>query len=456
MFTYLKLKNFKSFGDINFDFRSKAKEAKPLAVIYGENGCGKSNFVAAYDFLCESIVALNDMTQKEELVASLNEKADIEKMTDINGFFGDMLSKIQFLSRDFSGLMKTCKRIGCKDLTELEFGFLLNGIEGYYRISFDSEVRKEELYYLIKDRRGVLFCLNNDDNDRISVKLSGNVIDAKYEEEIKGLIDRFWGKYTFLAILFNETRSKNRKFIISKINNNLLDVIELFRNTIVICRNPSSIIQRICGREDWLANLERGKVSREREYVIDKFEELLRDFYTQAYADIKDVYYTKKEVEDAIEYELYVKKMIAGNLTDINFRIESSGTRRILDNMTALLGAMQGTTVVIDEVDNGVHDILMRNIISSLADEIEGQLIMTTHNTLLLEELSSKDAYVIAVDYNGNKQAECLANFMRIQKNHNLRELYNRGVFGGVPYNNGIDFGLIKQELHEPDVPCLR
>ena len=47
MFNYIHFKNFKSLDDVRIDFTSK-KKAKPLAIIYGENGSGKSNIVSGF------------------------------------------------------------------------------------------------------------------------------------------------------------------------------------------------------------------------------------------------------------------------------------------------------------------------------------------------------------------------------------------------------------------------
>ena len=43
MFTYVRLKNFKSFGDVTFDLQDKHGKPKKLTIVYGENGIGKSN-----------------------------------------------------------------------------------------------------------------------------------------------------------------------------------------------------------------------------------------------------------------------------------------------------------------------------------------------------------------------------------------------------------------------------
>lgn len=63
---------------------------------------------------------------------------------------------------------------------------------------------------------------------------------------------------------------------------------------------------------------------------------------------------------------------------------------------------MRIRVVAIDEIDNGIHDILLKSLISNLAQNIDGQLIMTTHNTMFLEEYDLKDyVYFIVTDEHG-------------------------------------------------------
>ena len=37
-------------------------------------------------------------------------------------------------------------------------------------------------------------------------------------------------------------------------------------------------------------------------------------------------------------------------------------TKKIIEEFDTLVGAIMGETVVIDEIDNGIHDLLMKNI----------------------------------------------------------------------------------------------
>ena len=148
-----------------------------------------------------------------------------------------------------------------------------------------------------------------------------------------------------------------------------------------------------------------------------------------------------------IELNLILQKK---KLISIPSKKESEGTKRILNQFNALIGSLLGETVIIDEIDNGIHDVLMKNIIMSIKDEITGQLIITTHNTLLLEVLPKECIYILATDYNGNKAINSIKNYeTKIQKNNNARDLYFKGVFGGIPNTDFIDFEEIKYNFED-------
>ena len=144
--------------------------------------------------------------------------------------------------------------------------------------------------------------------------------------------------------------------------------------------------------------------------------------------------------------------MIGGQVRTIDFDRESAGTQHILDIIRSLLGVFCGVTVVYDEIDNGIHDLLLKNVLESMIDDISGQLIITTHNTYMLELIDIKSIYVIAVDYQGNKEVKCLSEYSRIQGTNNPRIMYLKGLFGGIPIVDILDYDAILQELDGVDV----
>ena len=444
MFTYVKLKNFLSFGEVTFDFKQKANIAKKFVSIYGENGSGKSNFVRSIDLLCHTLFSFdraNKTAEIEDLLKNSETQAPIEIL---NRLIED---------GDIQKYIAACRMIDCDEPTEVEYGFLLNGREGYYRLKFSDKFSEETLYYFTGKQRGVLFSLSTNGEDDIITERSwsGLYLDLKAREEMQEDISKYWGKHTFLGILMQQINSRNAKYIRESFSEYLLDVVNLFWDTTVISKksnhhNTGIISKKPCNVLD---NLRSGKISKSQLPQLECSERILRDFFTQTYADIKDVVYEKEIIDgEKIKYSLYVDKMIAGKSRHISFENESAGTQQILDIVKMLLGLFCGVTVVYDEIDDGIHDILLNNIIHSLVGEISGQLIITTHNTLLLESISTHSAYVICVDHLGNKEVKCISEF-GIQNNNNARIKYLKGMFGGTPYLDGIDYDAILEELED-------
>ena len=91
---------------------------------------------------------------------------------------------------------------------------------------------------------------------------------------------------------------------------------------------------------------------------------------------------------------------------------------------------------------------MLNCIINSLVDEISGQLIITTHNTILLEFVDAKSVYVIRSDYLGNKEVKCFDEFS-LQNTNNARNKYLKGLFGGTPLIDGVDYDAIKEEIED-------
>lgn len=77
---------------------------------------------------------------------------------------------------------------------------------------------------------------------------------------------------------------------------------------------------------------------------------------------------------------------------DRNWSVEllSDGTLRVLAIAAALLSAAEGATLVIEEVDNGVHPSRARQLLETMreqADRRNVRLLLTTHNPALMDAL---------------------------------------------------------------------
>lgn len=442
MFTYIKAKNFKSLKNIEINLNRTKSKTNNFIAIYGENGSGKTNLVELFKFLQQVTISRTIDVKLNMLPKEFFELK--EKMLDNTPVDMKPLWQLSLNLEEY-------RMINEKEDTEIEYGFKINDKEGFYSIKFNTEIVEEKLYYFANKQKGYYFQLSKDEKG-ITKNLNNSIfINEKYNKELEENVEKYWGKYSFLSLLTFESKDKNEEYVNNNISSKMFDIIDkLVSMTIHVNKWFLKFVPDNYMKNTVLADLKSGIISKEKINEIKKYENVLNMFFTQAYADIKSVKYLIEEKNEKIKYKLYFNKMIGGDLKSIPIELESEGTKKIIEEFDTLIGAIMGETVVIDEIDNGIHDLLMKNIILSIKDEITGQLIITTHNTLLLEILPKECIYILSVDYEGNKNINTIKEYgIKIQKNHNARDLYFKGVFGGVPTTTYVDFEEIKYVLED-------
>lgn len=362
MFTYVKAKNFKSLKNISFNLNKTKIETNKFIAIYGENGSGKTNLVELFKFLQQLTISRIIDVKLNMLPKEFFELK--EKMIDTTPM--DM-KPIWQLSLN----LDEYRMINEEEDTEIEYGFKINNKEGFYSVKFNKEIIEEKLYFFVNKQKGYYFKLSKNEKE-----LNKNIfINEKYNEELKENIEKYWGKYSFLSLLVFEEKEKNKEYVKNNISKKILEII----NKIFTDNSCKQMILKFYAdnymKQNVLADLKSGVISKNKIDEIKKYENVLNIFFTQAYADIKSVKYVTEEKDDKIRYKLFFNKMIGGTLKSIPIELESEGTKKIIEEFDTLIGAIMGETVVIDEIDNGIHDLLMKNIILSIKDEITGQLI---------------------------------------------------------------------------------
>ncbi len=120
----------------------------------------------------------------------------------------------------------------------------------------------------------------------------------------------------------------------------------------------------------------------------------------------------------------------------------SDGTLRLLAILTALLSAEPGTTIAIEEIDNGLHPSrakLLVNLLHKIGTERGIDIICTTHNPALLDAFGLSMLPFIALVYrdpeNGTSQIKNLdeiKNYERIITKGSLGDLITKGRFEGA------------------------
>ena len=198
------------------------------------------------------------------------------------------------------------------------------------------------------------------------------------------------------------------------------------------------------------SSFDEGNIPTSRESILDKTENMLNIFFKNIFTDVHGVYYKRTYKENRINYKLMIYKYIAGMERELPFSLESTGTQSLLELLPFMLVVLKGSVAIIDEFDTALHDILVESLVISLNENPNGQLILTTHNTLLMEsDIPKESIYTIYETENGSKKIECITQRPdnKIQKNTNIRKQYLAGGYRGIPKKIHIDFNQLLKTL---------
>lgn len=436
MIKRISLVNYKSFKEFDFEIQEYAN-TKNIALIYGENGAGKSNLVSTINFLKKTINTFGDLEKYNELLKMFNEE-EFKSRKELLELFMKELN----LERQIAD----ARRIGTNENMELTFQFDIEGKNFIYSFSFDKErVIKEHLYGPLATNATDIFKIEY--KDVLDYKLNANLFAKEYSKEVEKLTKQYFGKHTFLSIINNEIITKNKEYIEKSVNENLLLFIKYLKKISTSYQKTSHRMGSIFYDKSYIRELDKGSIEEANLEMLKKTKEALNNFFTSLYSNVKSVEYKTEKDDNKIKYELYFNKIIGGDITDVPFEYESRGTKKLLDLFPYLINLLKGEVVVIDELEVGIHDVLMSTLVEHLTEtEDLGQLIATTHNTMLLEIVDKKNVYILDSDDKGNYEIYNLTS-SKIQKNHSLYNNYKKGSYGGVPIPGYFDFGDIKRCL---------
>ena len=136
-----------------------------------------------------------------------------------------------------------------------------------------------------------------------------------------------------------------------------------------------------------------------------------------------------KNGADGIKIELVSKR---GD-SKIPLKYESEGIKKIISVLSTIIAMYNNSSfcLVIDELDSGIFEYLLGEILKILETGAKGQLIFTSHNLRALEMIN-KDSLVFTTTNQNNRYIR----FTNVKKNNNLRNVYLRSVdLGGQDEN---------------------
>lgn len=430
MFTKITLENFRSFDHIVFDLTEKGNVPKHLAVLYGENGAGKSNLMSAFVLLPE-LTRTMDVRDAYERLLTRDAIFQDEKMEKV------MREQMRHSLKDMSAIIKDYRMIDCEDPIVAEYEFNINGNNGCYRVEFgQDEIVHERLEYVLNRRRGLYFDCSSDGiliNDTVIQGTNGK----DFLVDVKETAKRYWGKHSLLAILLYEMKDKSNAFGRDNVTENFNTVLREFRGLSCAVSMGNKSWEGLSSKLQVLKRPLQGHLSLRRETELDYASDFFTQLFTSVDLSVRKIFYKKEFHDDEIYYKLIEEKYIAGNYRRIDFERESAGNCQLLNISCYLLTACMGGVVILDEAEANIHDLLFQKLLEEIRPILKGQVIMTTHNTMLMEASFAREAtYILSVDPDNpsDKKIRCISDYRkRTYAANNIRNKYLNCEYGGVP-----------------------
>lgn len=170
----------------------------------------------------------------------------------------------------------------------------------------------------------------------------------------------------------------------------------------------------------------------------DGRKELLLEFIRSLpEQDISDVRFIVTERRDVM---IKLVESFGGEEREVPAPLLSDGTLRVLAVAAALLSAPEGSLVIIEEIDNGVHpsraDLLVKQI-RSVSEKRRLRVLVTTHNPALLDSLPDDALGDVLCCYRDEETGN--SRIVRLGDMDQYPELVARGTLGELVTNRTLD-----------------
>ena len=406
MLCQFTVKNFKSIRDeVTFDMQAAAisehedrvirdKDGElylPVSAVYGPNGGGKSNVLEALHSLVLKVLRPLYATSDNEEAAIRMKKLVIEP---------------------FAFSEETVDTP-----TEFEVFFRTSLAEYRYELTIKKDVIEYERLDRVKletGRRSALF-----ERDEVGIVLKGAFARLKTSDELSDTLPLL----SYLGITYRK-------------NEVVRDVLGWFENGVDFLNygNPIEELRMA------VANSEDVK-------------KLMLEMIQEMDLDIVDFRVEEKEHE---RIEVFTKHIVDDYETELNLFDESSGTKKLFGLLPFIAKSLlEGTSLVIDELDAKIHPVLLRYIIMMFnnmeVNKKGAQLIFTSHDlsTMNSEVFRRDEIWFVAKGNRQNSKLYSLVEFKNdkgesVRKDAKFDKQYLEGKYGADPYlKKIIDWGKV-------------
>lgn len=440
------IENFKSYKT------GQTLPLAPITLMIGANASGKSNAIEAFRFL-------SWFAGGEKLSTIQNRINDSEKI-----FRGDVRDlfckeeKIFSLGTSFSSnLLQNFEKWGfsveLKSFENLE-------VKNEQIVLRDS---KELFFYLKNDVSEILINLNKDSQILSEFTSQNKLIIPKFQKNkilINELLSNVDSDSSVLSVVGNVIEEQLSKYL----QNTQLNYDALMLSTdLVIIRSIFSIY--FCFY-DFLPSKMRQESLRSRKlqqngqnlsgvlYSLwenqeeDHKSDILKFIRSLPEQDFKSLKFYKDHRD---RVELALVENFGGQEQEWGTELLSDGTLRVLGIAAAILSAPNESTLVIEEIDNGIHPSRAKYLLETMfyfAEKKKLKLLLSTYNPALMDALPDKALGDVVFAYRDPKEGD--SRLVRLSDLDDYVGLVSQGPLGEL-VTQGIVDRFVKNPISKED-----
>lgn len=454
--TSIDVANFKNVKKGSIVFENARNMKKPSILgLYGQNGSGKTALVDAFTLL-KYIVS--DVPIPSEYANYINVDAD-HSMFKFGFHVEDNTSNTEFdVEYEFCVRKKEAE---LKEDNHEKHKFQVSVFNEVLKYSYIDDGKKKNMYTIIDTREGDLFVpearcntlIGTNRENKLSLAVDKRFVDLTsrsfvFSRELKKVILTNFNE----KVKRNTTKKQvdyiksDEKLSFIQMHLLLMDDLKAFADKSFFVKNttvaglismqalPISFRLNDKDREAFgevAIPLVEAKAQPKNIYEVAKI--VIEDMNKVLPTIIPDLTISI-EVLEMISFQNgtpgYVLELFSNkNGKKIPLRYESEGVKKIISVLQLLIVIYNdpSITVVIDELDSGIFEYLLGEILAILSSRGKGQLIFTCHNLRPLETMDSD--YVMFTTTNPNNRYVKVEN---IKRNNNLRDMYYRNITLGT------------------------
>ena len=441
-FQEIEINNFKNVQKGNLDFPNYKKEiyfdnTSEVIGLYGQNGSGKTALIEALKILKIVLSGQELPINSKDLILYSSKDAKLKFTFYIEKEnFGKHLVTYEFVIEKIEENKTT--------ITQESLSYK-NFIDGRWS-------RKKEI---------ISFSSINE-IDIFNPKKNIDLFNEEEKEELK-FSKRYCKKEKMSFIFSDETKKIFKQNIGFKEYFEIIILLEFFAkvNLFIVDNSHSGLInanimmpfsfrymdEKNVSQGDFAINLSKPSIINKNGFdlvkkIIQQMNIVLNQIIPGLQIQIKEYGIQLMENnKEGINFDFISKR----GEVEIALRYESEGIKKIISILSTLIAVYQNPSfcLAIDELDAGIFEYLLGEILDILSKYGKGQLIFTSHNLRPLEVLK-KDCLIFTTTNSKNKYIR----YSNIKNNNNLRSVYMRSlIIGGqseIVYEETNSFDIVR------------